>query len=202
IGPGSLPKFPIQGTYFLDTSAAAIEKLEQQGGKGVVLSAEQPFPFADGFFDLVGAFEVFEHLENPEKALQQVARVLKTDGRFIFSIPIHQKYWTSWDKLAGHVQRFEPKKLMLLLSQQGFEVECCYTLRLMSKYIPISFLQYISKIGCAIISRFPQILCYCRDIGLYPYLWILKIIGRPQYHTSLNDVPSNGSSLLTICRKV
>ncbi|MBI2113096.1 MAG: hypothetical protein HYT50_00755, partial [Candidatus Wildermuthbacteria bacterium] len=42
VGAGVLPKFPIEGTYFLDTSKNAIDILQKHGGKGVVLDAEKP----------------------------------------------------------------------------------------------------------------------------------------------------------------
>lgn len=45
------------------------------------------FPFADGVFDAVVSFGLFEHLENPFHAAREVARVLKKDGLFIMAVP-------------------------------------------------------------------------------------------------------------------
>ena len=44
-------------------------------------------PFRDGVFDLVTANMVVEHLEAPETALAEVARVLRPGGRFAFHTP-------------------------------------------------------------------------------------------------------------------
>jgi GT2 family glycosyltransferase/ubiquinone/menaquinone biosynthesis C-methylase UbiE len=43
--------------------------------------------FDDNTFDIVVSFETIEHLNNPEKFISQVNRVLKKDGLFVGSIP-------------------------------------------------------------------------------------------------------------------
>jgi ubiquinone/menaquinone biosynthesis C-methylase UbiE len=48
---------------------------------------EKNIPFPDGFFDLVIMAEVMEHLVNPERAVAEVARVLKKDGLFLLYGP-------------------------------------------------------------------------------------------------------------------
>ena len=44
-------------------------------------------PWPDGFFDVVTAWCVLPHLENPFHAVREVARVLKPGGLFIFTAP-------------------------------------------------------------------------------------------------------------------
>jgi len=44
-------------------------------------------PFGDGSFDIVVAGEVLEHIFYPEIVLREIARVLKTGGAFIGSVP-------------------------------------------------------------------------------------------------------------------
>src|SRR3989338_4217914 len=199
IGAGALPKFPIAGTYFLDMSENAIRALEKHGGKGVVLNAEHSFPFQQGFFDVVGAFEVLEHLEHPEKAVGEIAKVLKNNGSFLFSVPIGARHWTAWDSLAGHVQRFEPDQLQKILTEQKLNVECCYVLRRGSKY-RFPFLHYFHTLICAIVAKLP-VLYYCWDLCFYPYTWILRQLTAPEYYKLLADVPPDGMSLLVVCKK-
>ncbi|MBI1984629.1 MAG: methyltransferase domain-containing protein [Candidatus Wildermuthbacteria bacterium] len=200
VGAGSLPKFPIQGTHFLDTSPSSIEALKNMGGKGEAISAEEPFPYPDGFFDLAGAFEVLEHLEHPENAFREISRVLKKEGRLIFSTPIHQKYFSRWDAFAGHVQRFETEQLDGLLQDQGFILEHCYVFRrARKKFIPL--FSFFHMIGYAFVSRFPQ--CYYKwDIVFYPFSWILRAMARPVRFDSLSKVPPDALTLLAVCRKV
>jgi ubiquinone/menaquinone biosynthesis C-methylase UbiE len=44
-------------------------------------------PFGDNSFDLVTANMVLEHLEEPERAFSEIARVLAPGGRFVFLTP-------------------------------------------------------------------------------------------------------------------
>jgi len=47
----------------------------------------QRLTFADESFDLVISSHVMEHVPNPWRALEEVRRVLRPGGRYIFSIP-------------------------------------------------------------------------------------------------------------------
>jgi len=46
---------------------------------------------SDQKYDLIFAFEVFEHLNDPKKALSNVYRLLNNGGQFIFSTPFPSK---------------------------------------------------------------------------------------------------------------
>jgi ubiquinone/menaquinone biosynthesis C-methylase UbiE len=44
-------------------------------------------PYGDGFFDLITATEVIEHIENPRLFLREIGRVLRTGGILVLSTP-------------------------------------------------------------------------------------------------------------------
>jgi SAM-dependent methyltransferase/uncharacterized protein YbaR (Trm112 family) len=67
----------------------------------LVFSAET-LPFADGVFDLAYCSEVLEHLEHPERALAEIARVAR-GGRAILTVPNEQ---VTGKLEAGHIQTF------------------------------------------------------------------------------------------------
>ena len=52
-------------------------------------------PFSDGVFDVVASFNVFEHLSDPQRASQELFRVLKPGGKLIihtaFLQPLHME---------------------------------------------------------------------------------------------------------------
>ncbi|MBO0682384.1 MAG: methyltransferase domain-containing protein [Candidatus Dormibacteraeota bacterium] len=52
-----------------------------------VVGLADHLPFADGSFDLVVNAWVFEHLERPEPAVREMARVLRPGGRLVFLTP-------------------------------------------------------------------------------------------------------------------
>jgi SAM-dependent methyltransferase len=53
----------------------------------LVADCQERLPFDDGFFDRVLAIHVLEHLPDLPAALDEVARVLAADGRFLAVIP-------------------------------------------------------------------------------------------------------------------
>ena len=56
-------------------------------GMAVLQSGGEHLPFADASFDMAVSVWVLEHLEAPEKVFEEVARVLKPGGHFIFLTP-------------------------------------------------------------------------------------------------------------------
>jgi SAM-dependent methyltransferase len=61
--------------------------------RALVQADVRALPFADGFFDGVVAFSIFEHLQPPQlaPALDEVARVLAPGGRFLVGCPAVHK---------------------------------------------------------------------------------------------------------------
>ncbi len=51
-------------------------------------------PFPDNTFDLITSNMVFEHLDNPEKQLKEISRVLTKGGKLIFHTPNKLAYST------------------------------------------------------------------------------------------------------------
>jgi len=62
---------------------SATEKIDF---KIIDLNTEE-LPYGDRQFNLVTAFQVIEHLENPFLVMREIKRVLKPDGLFLFSVP-------------------------------------------------------------------------------------------------------------------
>ena len=52
-----------------------------------LMAAAAALPFADASFDLVTSNMVFEHVEQPQAALAEIRRVLRTGGRLIIHTP-------------------------------------------------------------------------------------------------------------------
>ncbi len=44
-------------------------------------------PYDNNYFDLAVAFDVLEHIENDQKAVAEIYRVLRPKGYFIFTVP-------------------------------------------------------------------------------------------------------------------
>lgn len=121
IGPGNYPKIPIKNGFFLDISENAIKNLKKLGANAQVGNITN-LPFQNNFFDLIVAIEVLEHIENDEKALKEIFRVLKPNGYFLFSVPLKPELYNEFDKAVGHYRRYKIQELQSQISNAGFLV--------------------------------------------------------------------------------
>lgn len=122
IGPGLRPRLPISGSYFVDISPPAVEKLTMHGGIAAAADSTS-LPFKDQTFELVCAFDLLEHADNDRLVLTEVGRVLKDDGTFILSVPLHAGLWTEFDAFVGHVRRYDPDELATLLAEHDLVLQ-------------------------------------------------------------------------------
>jgi SAM-dependent methyltransferase len=72
-------------------------------------------PFKDGSFDLVTANMVVEHLSDPRRVLEEVRRVLRPGGRFLYHTPNRK---APAIRLANRTPETLKKKLVWLLERR------------------------------------------------------------------------------------
>ncbi len=84
----------------------------------------------DNRFDLLTAFELFEHLYEPALFLERVYKLLKPEGRLLLTTLNGQGFDIQilWEKARsiyppGHMNFFNPESLSRLLQKTGFTVE-------------------------------------------------------------------------------
>jgi SAM-dependent methyltransferase len=77
----------------------------------------------DNSISAIGAFDVLEHLENPEALLSEVHRVLMPGGIFVCSVPAYQWLFSDFDTSIGHYRRYSRRDLIQLLSSANFKCE-------------------------------------------------------------------------------
>lgn len=78
-------------------------------------------PFA-GYFDVIGIFDVLEHIEEDELVLDQMHGALATGGHALITVPQHSWLWSVQDEYAHHVRRYERGELEGKLAAHGFKV--------------------------------------------------------------------------------
>ena len=79
-------------------------------------------PFLEEF-DVVGIFDVLEHIEDDRKVLQEIRKSLKPGGGLLITVPQHPWLWSSNDVRAGHRRRYTRKELTTKLKEAGFRIE-------------------------------------------------------------------------------
>jgi SAM-dependent methyltransferase len=74
-------------------------------------------------FDVVGAFDVLEHIKEDEAVLAQFQRALRPGGGVAITVPQHPWLWSTQDDRACHVRRYRVGELREKVSRAGFKVE-------------------------------------------------------------------------------
>jgi SAM-dependent methyltransferase len=77
--------------------------------------------FPDASIAAIGAFDVLEHLENPQNLLMEIYRVLQPGGIFISTVPANQWMFSDFDLSIGHFRRYSKRTLRLELETVGLE---------------------------------------------------------------------------------
>ncbi len=78
-------------------------------------------PYHDEF-DVIGAFDVLEHIEADDAVLRQMARAVRPGGGILLTVPQHMALWSAADDLARHVRRYSARELTSKVAEAGFDV--------------------------------------------------------------------------------
>jgi SAM-dependent methyltransferase len=81
-------------------------------------------PFCEEF-DLVGAFDVLEHIQADERVIQGVYGALRPGGVFVLTVPQYRWMWSTLDELVHHKRRYGRSDLLRKLRSQRFDVVYC-----------------------------------------------------------------------------
>jgi SAM-dependent methyltransferase len=76
-------------------------------------------------FDVVGAFDVLEHIQADDRVMRGVHDALRPGGLFIVTVPQYQWMWSALDEMVHHKRRYGRADLLHKLTSNGFEVLFC-----------------------------------------------------------------------------
>ncbi len=139
-GPGWLAKMLCDAgaqVVMTDLSNVAVARAQARGVDARQCEIDAgPLPFADASFDVVVCDSQLEHRFNPEHALDEMARVLKPEGRLILLLPNTAHWRVRWWLLRGrfpvvqdsptdwlHIRFFTLPDLRLLLAARRIKIE-------------------------------------------------------------------------------
>ena len=110
----------------------------------LVCSAEH-LPFKGGFFDYVSAISLLEHLEDDEKVIEEIYKVLISKGFLYICVP--NTYWKMWpflwpiyyylDKQIGHKRHYSLKSIKNLM--EGYILKDFFYNAHLRKLLEITF---------------------------------------------------------------
>jgi SAM-dependent methyltransferase len=115
--------FPDWKMHATEVQPKGIEFAKQRVSKNVTFFQMDAcaIPFRQEF-DVVGAFDVIEHIQEDTKAISEIYASLKPNGFFILSIPQHMFLWSKYDELSFHFRRYSAKEIEEKLKKEGFTI--------------------------------------------------------------------------------
>ena len=108
----------------LEVDEGARAMAERRLGRPVMFA---PLPELNGVaarhYDLIGAFDVVEHIDDDRAALVSIATRLKRGGRLVVTVPAHQWMWSAHDEVNHHKRRYSKRALRELLDASPLSLE-------------------------------------------------------------------------------
>lgn len=85
--------------------------------------------FSNDYFDVITMWQVFEHIHDPNKELQEINRILKDDGILVMGVPnvkslgfkMAREHWFHLDS-PRHLYHYDSTTINKILSKNGFKV--------------------------------------------------------------------------------
>jgi SAM-dependent methyltransferase len=108
-------------TENVDISDEAIKFMRKHGYKRITKVNDIKLPFNAKTYDMVGAFDVLEHIEKHVEALKEWKRVIKDDGVIIITVPAYQWLWSGHDVSLHHKRRYTIKSLTAAAKEAGLK---------------------------------------------------------------------------------
>lgn len=103
----------------VDISNEAISFMKQRGYKRLTKVDGINLPFKDKTYDIVGAFDVLEHIDDHVGALKEWSRVLKDGGAVVLTVPAYQWLWSGHDVSLHHKRRYTTRLLTQVAADAG-----------------------------------------------------------------------------------
>jgi SAM-dependent methyltransferase len=115
----SLPALRLVGTE-LHADGLALARDRLSGIELAQVDARR-LPWEDEF-DVVGAFDVLEHVDEDVTVLEQLRQTLVAGGLAVVTVPQHPALWSDADDYARHRRRYTRRELVGKLGAAGFTV--------------------------------------------------------------------------------
>ncbi len=130
IGCGAGYNLKNKNWFGIEKDKKAIMLCKKRGISNVKYGLITKIPFPKNSFDGVSCLEVIEHVDQKDKSVKEINRVLKKYGKLVISTPnpklIHIAKFLGWkSEMAGHKKEryIDKKSLIELFKKYKFELE-------------------------------------------------------------------------------
>lgn len=112
------PGLEVWGTEIYDSGVEQIAANVE--GVRLFQADARALPFHQEF-DVVGAFDTLEHIDDDAAVLTELHRSLRPGGGLLVSVPQHPWLWSARDEAVAHKRRYTRRDLLGKLDSAGFE---------------------------------------------------------------------------------
>ncbi len=106
----------------IDAEARAVA--EKRLGKAISPARLPELPGIErGYYDLVAALDVVEHIDDDRAAIATLASCLKPGGTLLVTVPAHQWMWSAHDDLNHHKRRYSKRSLKRLIEESPLRLD-------------------------------------------------------------------------------
>jgi len=160
-------------------------------------------PFST-LFDMIGAFDVVEHIADDASVLASLYAMLKPGGALFVTVPAHMYLWSYFDTASHHCRRYEIDGLSDRLRGAGFEIE--YVTEFMTFLYP---LVWLGRRAATLVKGKREIDAEAAHKMSVDELRIVPVVNDILYRALAADVAGvtrrrrlgRGTSILAIARK-
>jgi SAM-dependent methyltransferase len=136
----ALPELVLCGTeIFTEGLTFAAERLP---GIELFQMDARRIPFREEF-DVIGAFDVLEHIKEDEEVLSQMYQATSKRGGILITAPQHPFLWSQTDDAARHVRRYSARDLKAKVERAGFKT--LRTTSFVSLLLPLMFIARLKQ---------------------------------------------------------
>jgi len=105
-----------------DVRANALDRAATRVPGAVLLQMDaRRMPFTESF-DVIGAFDVIEHIPEDAEVLAEMRRALRPGGGLVLTVPQHAFLWNEADDFSHHQRRYSRGRLRERVHGAGFEL--------------------------------------------------------------------------------
>jgi SAM-dependent methyltransferase len=151
-------------------------------------------PFRDEF-DVLGAFDVLEHIEEDEAVLGQMYGAVRPGGGILLTVPQHPGLWSASDDYAFHKRRYTRSELVGKVRAAGF-----VQIRTTSFVTLLLPMMWASRLRS---RRYTGDFDPAAEFSLNPILnrWMLAVMRVERQLIRAVSLPAGGSLLLVANRR-
>jgi SAM-dependent methyltransferase len=135
--------FPELQVYGSDIFTEGLAFAQQRApGLSLFQMDARHIPF-EAEFDVIGAFDVLEHIEEDADVLQQMFHATKPGGGILLTVPQHRFLWSYVDEYSFHKRRYSRAEMLGKVRQAGFDIP--YHSSFVSLLLPVMLASRLRK---------------------------------------------------------